>query len=152
MSTIREIADSLADGLAAVTWSIAGTAVERKNWVSVDIEQMAQPVVYVVPGNASVARVSRNVSQTDYTVTVFIGRHVQTDAEVDEMIDLADDIVLHIRAHDWFNAESWPDGVSSPVEIEIELNPDDGLNERNAWRAVVTATYRTFSADELPEV
>lgn len=150
MSNLREIADSLADGLDAVAWSIAGTTVERKNWVSIDIEAMALPVIYVVPGNATVTRVSREVSQTDYNVTVFVGRHVQTDAEVDAMIDLADEVILRLRAHDWDNAESWPEDITSPIEIEVELNPDDALNERNAWRAVVNVVYRAFSVDALP--
>lgn len=151
MSNLREIADSLADGLDAVTWSIAGTTVERKNWVSIDIEAMASPVIYVVPGNATVTRVSREVSQTDYNVTVFVGRHVQTDAEVDGMIDLADDVILQLRAHDWDNAASWPEDITSPIEIEVELNPDDALNERNAWRAVINVVYRHFSVDALPQ-
>ena len=55
-------------------------------------------------------RVSRSSSQAEYSVAVFIGRHVQTDADVDGMIDLADEVLLHIRAHDWANAESWPEG------------------------------------------
>jgi len=70
---------------------------------------------------------------------------------VDGMIDLADEVLLHIRAHDWVNSESWPEGVTSPMEVEVELNPDDALNERNAWRAAVNVTYRVFLADALPE-
>jgi len=151
MSNLRQIADSLADGLDAVDWTVAGTTVERKNWVAVDVDDMASPVMYVTPGNAEVSRVSRNVSQIDYGVSVFLGRHVQTDAEVDAMIDLADQALLNIRAHDWTNAEAWPEGVTSPMTVTIEINPDDALNERNVWRAVIVATYRVFEADTLPE-
>lgn len=150
-SYLRDIADALADGLGAESWSVAGTTVERRNWVSIDLDAMANPVIFVVPGNASVSRVSRTMSQIDYTVTVFLGRHVQSDADVDGMIDLADEALLYVRAHDWTNAEAWPEGVTSPMEIQIELNPDDALNERNAWRAVMTVTYRVFQADQLPE-
>jgi hypothetical protein len=28
------------------------------------------------------------------------------------------------------------------MEVEVTLNPDEGLQERNVWRAVITATYR----------
>lgn len=151
MSYLREIADSLADGLAAVSWGIQATTVERKNWVAVDLEELATPRIYVTPGGATMTRVSRISSQADYSVAVFIGRHVQTDADVDGMIDLADEVLLHIRAHEWSNSEAWPEGVTSPMEVEVELNPDDALNERNAWRAAVNVTYRVFLPNQLPE-
>lgn len=149
-SNLREIADALADGLAAVSWNVAGTTVERRNWVSVDVASMATPVIFVTPGNAEVQRISRLVSQIDYTVTVFIGRYVQTDAEVDDMLDLADQVLLHVRAHDWGEAVTWPEGVTSPQSVSIDLNPEDGLNERNVWRAVLEVRYVTFAQDALP--
>lgn len=151
MSYLRDIADALADGLDAVTWSVAGTVVERKNWANLDLEDMATPRVIVTPGGASVTRVSRTVSQTDYQIAVYIGRQVDDDAQVDGMIDLADEVLLQIRAHDWDNSEEWPEGVTSPMEIEVELNPDDALTERNVWRAAYNVTYRVFQADQLPE-
>ena len=131
--------------------AIASTTVERKNWVSIDLDAMADPVIFVTPGSADVSRISRGVSQIDYEVSVFIGRHVQSDAEVDGMLDLADEALLQVRAHQWGEAVVWPEGVTSPITVAIELNPDDALSERNAWRAVITATYRVFSADQLPE-
>lgn len=150
-SYLREIADALADGLAAVPWEISSTMVYRRNWVSIDPDGMGEPVIFVVPGNASVSRVSRTMSQVDYTVTCFVGRLVATDQMVDDMIDLADTALRYVRAHDWSNAESWPEGVTSPMEIQVEMNPDDALSERNVWRAVITATYRVFQSDALPE-
>lgn len=149
MSYLREIADSLALGLSSVSWGVSGTTVERRNWAAVDIDDMASPVIFVTPGGAEITRVSRQVSQTDYSATVFIGRHVSDDADVDAMIDLADQAMLNIRAHAW--ASSFPDGVTSPQSVAIELNPDDALNDRNVWRAVIEVTYRVFEADELPE-
>jgi hypothetical protein len=67
------------------------------------------------------------------------------------MIDLADDVLLYIRAHDWAGI-TWPTGVTKPQSVSIELNPDDALNDRNVWRAVISVTYRVFEADALPEV
>ena len=151
MTNLREIADALAAGLQAVSWPVTGTTVERKNWVTVDVADMETPVVYVTPGGAEVTRVNRERSQIDYTINVYIGRQAQTDADVDGMIDLASDAMLHIRAHDWANVEAWPEGVTSPMAVTIEINPDDALNERNVWRAVIVATYRVFEADTLPE-
>ena len=151
-SVLRTITDSLADGLQSVTWSITSTTVERRNWVNIDTDAMSVPRVFVVPGNADVTRISRTHMQVDYTVTVFVGRHVTTDAEVDGMLDLADSVMLYVRAHAFGQAVTWPAGVTSPQTVSIDLNPDDALTERNVWRAVITATYRVFESNALPTV
>jgi hypothetical protein len=150
-STLRGIADALAAGLQSVTWGISSTVVERKNWANLDVEAMSVPHVFVVPGNADVTRISRLMMQVDYTVTVFVGRHVQTDQDVDAMLDLADSAMLQVRAHSFQNV-SFPAGVTSPQSVSIDLNPDDALTERNVWRAVITATYRVFESNVLPTV
>jgi hypothetical protein len=151
-SVLRTIADSLATGLDSVTWAIPSTTVERRNWANIDVDAMSVPRVFVVPGNADVSRISRQVMQVDYTVTVFVGRHVTTDAEVDGMLDLADSVMLYVRAHSFGQAATWPAGVTSPQTVSIDLNPDDALTERNVWRAVITATYRVFETNVLPTV
>jgi len=151
-STLRALADSLATGLQSVTWGITSTVVERKNWANIDVDAMSSPRVFVVPGNADVTRISRQVMQVDYTVTVFVGRHVTTDAEVDGMLDLADSVMLQVRAHSFGVGVTWPAGVTSPQTVGIDLNPDDALTDRNVWRAVITATYRVFESNVLPTV
>lgn len=148
-SFLRGIADALALGLDGVSWSIDTTTVERRNWASVDVEGMADPRVFVVPGNASMSRISRDSMQTDYTVTVFVGRHVTTDAQVDAMLDLADEVSLQVRAHS-FAGVTFPAGVSAPQTVTIDINPDDALTDRNVWRAVIVATYIVFEANTLP--
>lgn len=149
MSYLREIADALADSLATVTWTPGTTAVYRRNWATFDVSEMATPVIVVTPGGAEVTRVARLTTQTDYSTSVFIGRHVESDTEVDQMIDLADEALLYIRAHDW-SGVTWPANVTRPQTVSIELNPDDALNERNVWRAVIEVVYRVFQQDELP--
>ena len=148
-SYLRGIADALAQGLDNVTYSIPSTVVERKNWANVDIDSMDVPRVFVVPGNADVSRVGRDVMQVDYTITVFVGRHVTTDSQVDGMLDLADEVMLQVRAHD-FTGVTFPAGVTGPQTVSIDMNPDDALTERNVWRAVITATYRVFERNVLP--
>jgi hypothetical protein len=148
-STLRQLADSLATGLDSVSWDITSTVVERKNWANLDVDAMSVPRVFVVPGNADVTRVSRLTMQVDYTVQVFVGRHVTSDSEVDAMLDLADEVMLQVRAHS-FQGVTWPAGVSSPQTVGIDINPDDALTERNVWRAVITATYRVFENNVLP--
>ena len=151
-STLRTIADRLATGLGSVTWAVPSTVVQRRNWTDLDVESMTAPRVFVVPGNADVSRISRDVMQIDYTVTVFVGRHVQTDSDVDAMLDLADSVMLQVRAHSFGSSVVWPAGVTSPQTVSIDLNPDDALTERNVWRAVITATYRVFETNTLPTV
>jgi hypothetical protein len=150
-SYLRQIADALATSLDGVTWAIQSTTVERKNWVSIDVESMANPVVYVTPGSADVTRIGRRQTQVDYDVQVFVGRHVTTDQDVDGMLDLANDIFRQVKAHQFDDIEDWPEGVTSPQTVTIDLNPDDALSERNVWRAAIVATYRVLESDDLPE-
>jgi hypothetical protein len=140
-SKLREIADALAVSLAAEEWSITSTTVERKNWVQVEPEQMQNPVVYVVPGGSEVTRIGRADWQSDDSITIYVGRHVSSDEEIDDMHDLADELMVYIRSTDLASTSTTPQNVS------IEINPDDALTERNVWRAVIVATYRTLSTD-----
>lgn len=142
MSTAREIADALADSLAAYDFAGTDPTVQRVNWPSYDIEDMADPVVAVVPGTVETTRADRVHWQYDYGITVFVGRHAPTEALADETMDLAEALVDAIRQHDWDEEVEWPSGVTSPMEVEVVLNPDEGLQDRNVWRAVITATYR----------
>jgi hypothetical protein len=145
-STLREIADALADGLDAKTFTSVATqpAVERVNWPDYTIEEMVDPVIAVMPGTLTIERVDRTHHQYDYQATVFVGRHTPSDEMADDMLDLSEEIADAIRAHSWGQAVVWPSGVTTPVEVAIEVNPDDALHDRNVWRAVITATYRTF--------
>lgn len=150
MSRTVQIADALATSLGNVVWSGFGSIdVERSNWTTVDIEAMRLPQVYVTIGGLEVLRVSRGVSQLDYQMLVFVGRHVQSEDQGDQMLSLLDELVLYIRAHNWGESDGWPAGTNSPMAVSVEINPDDALNERNAWRAVVTVTYRVFEADSV---
>lgn len=141
-STLKDLADALAAGLAAASWSGAAPTVERLTWPTYTIEEMSQPVIAVTPGTVEASRISRDKHQQDYTVNVFVGRAVSTDGEADGMLDLAEETLDLVRDHGWQNV--WPAGVTSPVAITFTINPDEALQERNTWRAVITATYRVF--------
>lgn len=148
-SYLRGIADALAEGLGNVDWSIESTTVERRNWAAVDADNMYTPRVLVVPGNATTQRVSRDMVSTDYTVNVFVGRHVSSDSDVDGMLDLADEVLLQVKSHD-FPGVTFPSGVTSPQTVTIDIDPDEALVERNMWRAVIGATYIVFGQAVLP--
>ena len=142
MSIAREIADALSASLTAYDFTGTTPNVQRVNWPSYDIEDMADPVVAVVPGSVETTRADRVHWQYDYGITVFVGRHAPTEALADDTMDLAEELVDVIRQHDWDEAVTWPTGVTSPMEVEVTLNPDEGLQDRNVWRAVITVTYR----------
>jgi hypothetical protein len=143
MSVLKDIADALASGLAACEWESVNDqpAVQRVNWPTYAVEDMADPVIAVTPGGDEIQRVDRTRHQHDYTVNVFVGRHTPTEADADSMLELTEEIVDAILAHSWGEMD-FP--ATSPMGIEIQINPDDGLNDRNVWRAVITVTYRTF--------
>jgi hypothetical protein len=144
-SPLLAICDALAASLNASALEIAGTTVHRRNWATVSAEEMSQPVVFVTPGGIQSERIGRTQHQTDYTANVFIGRHVTAEADADGMLDLAEEILTLVRAHNW--PAPWPYAVTSPISAAIEINPDDALDERNVWRAVVSATYRICTTD-----
>jgi len=91
MSILKDIADALAEGLAGKSWqSVDATpAVQRVNWPTYAVEDMADPVIAVVPSGDDMQRVDRTRFQHDYQVNVFIGRHTPTDADADDMLGLA---------------------------------------------------------------
>lgn len=142
-STLKDIADALAASLDAETFAsvTAQPTVERKNWPTYEVEDLADPVIAVTPAGIETVRVSRDSWQYDYQMNVFVGRHTPTEAAADEMVDLCEEIADVIREHSYGELE-WPTGVTSPMTVEVALNPDDALTERNVWRAVITATYR----------
>lgn len=142
-STLKDIADALAASLDAETFGsvTAEPTVERKNWPTYEVEDLADPVIAVTPAGIETVRVSRDSWQYDYQMNVFVGRHTPTEAAADEMVDLCEEIADVIREHSYGELE-WPAGVTSPMTVEVALNPDDALTERNVWRAVITATYR----------
>lgn len=144
MSSVhRDIADALTAGLAAETFASVTEqpTVERKNWPAYDLEDMADPVIAVTPTAVTLTRTDRTRHQHDYQVSVFVGRHTPTEADADQMTDMLEEVVDKVRLHVWNQSVTWPAGVTSPTAVEVAINPDDALQERNAWRAVVTATY-----------
>lgn len=144
-SKLIDICEALKTSLAGVAWSIGTVAVNRKNFVAIDPEDMVSPVMFVTPGSVEIQRIGRTSHQYDYTVNVFVGRQAATETLADEMLALTENTTAAIRAHAW--PQPWAGGVTSPVALTVEINPDDALNERNVWRAVIAATYRVNVVD-----
>lgn len=145
MSQLVDIADALAASLGDYAFTAGPQPeVSRVNWPTYDVEDLKDPVIAVTAAGALIERVDRNHHQYDYQVNVFIGRHTPTDAMANEMFDLAEEMADAIRAHAWDDMTPWPAGVTSPYSVELLLNPDEALQDRNVWRAVVTVAYRVF--------
>lgn len=143
MSMLKDLCDALAAGLSAQTWQSVAVqpTVERVNWPQYSVEDMDSPRIAVTPGGDTMERTDRTRFQHDYAVNVFIGRHTPTEQDADDMLSLAEEVVDAITAHSWGEVQ-FP--ATSPMQVQIEINPDDAVQDRNVWRAVVTATYRTF--------
>ena len=146
-SSLRLIAQALADSLADCTFtSVADPlTILRANWPSFTVEELVNPVLAITPPGYTVERAARTAHVYDYQVSVFLGRHTPTEAMADAMLDLCEEVVDLIRDHRWATlapAVTWPAGVTSPQTIEVNQNPDEGLQDRNVWRAIVTITYR----------
>lgn len=145
MSQLVEIADALATSLTGYAFTAGPQPeVSRVNWPSYDVEDLRDPIIAVTAAGALIERVDRLRHQYDYQINVFIGRHTPTDAMANEMFALAEEMVDAIRAHEWEESDVWPAGVTSPYTVELLLNPDEALQDRNVWRAVVTVAYRVF--------
>jgi hypothetical protein len=145
-STLREVADAVADALASVSYSTtaAQPAVVRLNWPEYDVEGLRDPVLVVSPGSMTITRVDRTNHEYVFSVLVWVARHTPTESLANEMYDLCEEVIDQLRAHNWGESVSFPGGVTSPTSIEIEVNPDEALQERNVWRAVITSNYTVF--------
>tara|TARA_Y100001973_G_scaffold106824_1_gene188488 strand:- start:13082 stop:13531 length:450 start_codon:yes stop_codon:yes gene_type:complete len=148
MGYLKDLAHALGDSLEEVSWSVSGTSVLHLNWASVETEELLTPKIIITPSGIESTRASRQNEQVDYALSVYVARHVETESQVDEMLDLVEEVLLQIRAHDFVT--TWPSGINGgPFEIEVTINPDDSLNERNVWSAGISLTYRVFESNSL---
>ena len=146
-STLKSLAQALADSLTTCTFTSVTDPVTiiRANWPSFTVEELVNPVLAITPPGYTLERAARTAHVYDYQVSIFLGRHTPTEAEAYAMLDLCEEVVDLIRDHRWATlapAVTWPTGSSSPQTIEVNQNPDEGLQERNVWRAIITVTYR----------
>lgn len=144
-ANLQPLTDAVAAALTAETWSIAGTTVERANWIQKDVEDLAAPAIIVTPGGVEPTRIHRvNGVRKNYTVYVFVAQRVETDAEITAISALAESVVDSLYAHQWDGSVTFPNGIGSPMSVSCEVNPDDALNDRNVWRAAIAAVYPSF--------
>jgi hypothetical protein len=143
-STLRDMTDAMYEALASLSYESVDVQpnVVRQNWMTYSVEELATPLIAIAPGSLTITRTDRLRHQYEADVLVFVGRYVQSEAEADAAYDLVEEVIDKIRAHTWGEDVTFP--ATSPTSIELEINPDDALNERNVWRAIVTARYTVF--------
>jgi len=144
-ANLQTLADAVADALVAETWPIAGTTVERMNWVQKDVEELNAPAIIVTPGGFEPSRLHRsNGLRKNYTVYVYLAQRVDTDLELTAISDMAESLVDRLFAHQWDESVTFPNSIGSPLTVNCDVNPDDALNDRNVWRAAITVSYPSF--------
>jgi len=144
-ANLQTLADAVADALVAETWPIAGTTVERMNWVQKDVEDLNAPAIIVTPGGFEPLRLHRsNGLRKNYTVYVYLAQRVDTDLELTAISDMAESLVDRLFAHQWDESVTFPNSIGSPLTVNCDVNPDDALNDRNVWRAAITVSYPSF--------
>lgn len=148
-STLRDIADAIANALGSVTFNSVTEppTVVSANLATYTAEEMKDPVIVVTPGSLTVTRVSRTTHQYDCAVFIYVGRQASTEEAYDEMLNLSEEVIDELRAHTWGEDITFPGGATAPTSIEIDINPDDALQERNIWRCVITPRYTLFRND-----
>lgn len=151
MISFKDLGEALATGIDLHFASIANSSatVAYTNFAELDEQNLSTPQIVVTPNSMSSERTSRTMSQVDMGIHVYVGQKAKTDSDVDAIMKLSDIVFELLRSHDYYNLASWPDGVTSPQAIGIDINPDGALQDRNLWRCVFDVEFRIFVEDVI---
>lgn len=149
ISVQRQIGQALAESLSAYTFSGAIDTIEAvyRRRPDYGVEDLGTLKVSVVPGPfQSSAPSTFNAGPTrgsDYvTVTygVVIAKHVGDDSEMEQLEDLAQEIMDVVRS-DLLSLSDVPDGVQwSEFGQPMAFDPD-ALGDRSVWMSQVELTF-----------
>jgi len=137
VSTLIAIADAVTASLNAGSFGQPFTA-ERLYQPAFELADLADLKVSVVPKGVTIATASRDGSYFDCAVDVGIQKKVADDAEIDGLVDLAEEIADHLRMKRL-------DGFPQAVWLSIEHEPvvaAEHLEQQRALTTVLTVTYR----------
>lgn len=137
MSTLIAIADAVTASLNAGSFGQPFTA-ERLYQPAFELADLADLKVSVVPKGVTVATASRDGSYFDCAVDVGIQKKVADDAEIDGLVDVAEEIADHLRMKRL-------DGFPQAVWLSIEHEPvvaAEHLEQQRALTSILTVTYR----------
>ncbi len=137
MSTLIAIADAVTASLNAGSFGQPFTA-ERLYQPAFELADLADLRVSVVPKGVTIATASRDGSYFDCAVDVGIQKKITDDAEIDGLVDLAEEIADHLRMKRL-------DDVPEAVWLSIEHEPvvaAEHLEQQRALTSILTVTYR----------
>lgn len=137
MSVAVDIADAVTASLNAAAFSQPLTA-ERIFQPTYDLTDLSSMKVSVVPKAVTFAAASRDGQYVDVAVDVGIQRRVADDAEMEAVIDLADEIIDHLMMR---RLADYPDAAWLLIEHDPVAVPDH-LEQHRVLTSIVTVTYR----------
>jgi len=139
MSTVINVADAVVASLNGASFSLPVTA-ERKYVPAVDLADLADLHVTVVPRAVAITTATRDSSYFDCTVDVGIQKKVNPDdlGELDALVNLTQEIVDHLRLR---RLDSYPGAAWMSITHEPVFAPEH-LDQERAFTAVVSVTYR----------
>jgi hypothetical protein len=139
----RNVAKQLAAALSAFTWgSVAGgvivAAMQRKP--DYGLEDLGMLRVSVVPGPYTMKTETKGLEVADATTGIVVAKHVGSEAEIDALEDLCQEIVDAIRSN-YIKPTGLPAGtdwteVGNPLPYDPEL-----LEARNVFMAQIAVQW-----------
>jgi len=139
VSTVVDVADAVVASLNGASFSQPVSA-ERKYVPAVDLAELVDLHVTVVPRAVSITTATRDSSYFDCTVDVGIQKKVNPDdvAELDALVNLTQEIVDHLRMR---RLETLPYAASMSIANDPVFAPEH-LDQERAFTSVVSVTYR----------
>jgi hypothetical protein len=147
----RNLAKQLAEALSAYTWgSVPGGTLDVKMQRKPDysLEDLGYLRVSVVPGAYTMKTETRGMEVADATIGIVVAQHVGSDAEIEALEDICQEIVDAIRS-DHIKPTGLP-AFTDWTEVGIPLPYDPELLEaRNVFMAQI-ATQWDVPVDKWP--
>lgn len=137
MSTLIAIADAVTASLNAGSFGQPFTA-ERLYQPAFELADLADLKVSVVPKGVTIATASRDGSYFDCAVDIGIQKKIADDAEIDGLVDLAEEIADHLRMK---RLADVPEAVWLSIEHEPVVAAEH-LEQQRALTSILTVTYR----------
>ena len=141
MSVMTDVADAIVAELNAATLSQPVAAV-RSYLPQYKLSEMQSLHVTVVPKGIVLANPDRSRSQSDYSFDVAVQKKFSTgtNAELDVLTDLVQDIITYFRNK---RLESYPNAIWMKTELPVLYAPEH-IDQLRQFTSVLTLTYRVI--------
>jgi hypothetical protein len=140
VSTIVSLADAVASQINDAppgTFSLPFTA-QRLHQPSFTLQELQDLRVSVVPRSVTVAAGSRDSSIFECIIDIGIQRRIGSDSDVDLLLDLAEQIIDHLRLR---RLAALPDAAWAGLAHEPVVAAEH-LDQHRQFTSVITVTYK----------